>query len=280
MTPSTLTFKVATKSPPPFKPDEVTLTVTVPAANVIDNSNLLTVVKAPGSAAETSYIGTWELEGTANIQLGTAHLRDLVTNTGCASCHGPYPAWSEKFQHYAVGGSECQICHSIVGRNIGIISLLDNGSRVESQQKAGTNLPEYIHGIHNSEGMPAGKYFRSISGDGPEQVYAVGYPSDMRNCKVCHETSDQLSAAATAPPSFYLCMSCHQTWDGFGPDLKAGGALAGFHRGLGMNANCMLCHDGAASSKKTAADFHNFFECPGPIRISYYLSNLRSFSIR
>jgi OmcA/MtrC family decaheme c-type cytochrome len=244
--------------------------VTVPAANVIDNSNLLTIVKAPGSAAATSYIGTWELEGTANIQLGTAHLRDLVTNTGCASCHGPYPAWSEKFQHYAVGGSECQICHSIVDRNIGIISLLDNGSRVESQQKAGTNLPEYIHGIHNSHNMPAGSYFRSLTGSGPEQVYSIGYPSDMRNCKVCHTTDDQRTAAATAPPSFYLCMSCHQNWDGFGASVAVGGSVSSFHRSLGMSANCMLCHDGSASQKKTAADFHNFFEAGDSHLNSFY----------
>jgi OmcA/MtrC family decaheme c-type cytochrome len=232
--------------------------VTVPAANVIDNSNLLTVVKArSGSAAETSYIGTWELEGTANIQLGTAHLRDLVTNTGCASCHGPYPAWSEKFQHYAVGGSECQICHSIVGRNIGIISLLDNGSRVESQQKAGTNLPEYIHGIHKSETMPDGSYFRSLTGSGPEQVYSIGYPSDMRNCKVCHTTTAQLATAAAAPVSYHLCMSCHQKWDGFvdhnGVQLFAAG---NFHRGFGMATPCMDCH-GLVPTMNEAADFHD-----------------------
>ena len=181
-------------------------TARVPVANVIDNSNYLFIMRD----------ATTTLQATANVQFGAAHLRDLVSKEGCASCHGPYPARSQNFSHYAVGGSECQICHSQqTGRSIGIISLDASGVRVESAQKSGTNLVEYIHGIHKSATMPDGKYFRTTNPAGGENSYEIGYPSDMKNCKVCHTTSAQLTAAASAPVSYYLCMSCHQKWDGF-----------------------------------------------------------------
>ena len=180
-------------------------TATVPAANVLDNADYLFIAKDP----------TGTMEGSAFATLGTTSLRDLVSDDGCTSCHGPTPAWSDKFSHYAVGGSKCQVCHSIVGRNVGIITLNASGVRVESAQKAGTNAVEYFHGIHKSGTMPDGAYFRSTNPAGGENSYSIGYPSDMRNCKVCHTTPAQLATVNAAPVSFYLCMTCHQKWDGF-----------------------------------------------------------------
>jgi len=223
---------------------------TVPAANVIDNADYLFIVKAPAAATETA-VSAYTLEGSAAATLGTTSLRDLVSDDGCTSCHGPTPAWSEKFRHYAVGGSKCGVCHSIVGRNVGIITLADNGTRVESQQRAGTNAVEYFHGIHNSEGMPDNAYFRSTNPTGGENSYAIGYPSNMKNCKVCHTTAPQRLAAATAPVSFYLCMSCHQSWKSF-PNAPAG------HAARGMSSNCAACHDGT-TAKATVSDYHNLF---------------------
>ncbi len=40
-----------------------------------------------------------------------------------------------------------------------------------------------VHGIHNSEQMPAGEYeSRCAIG-----TYAVSYPTYMTNCSVCHD---------------------------------------------------------------------------------------------
>ena len=233
-------------------------TATVPAANVVNNANYLFVVLS----------GT--MEGSATTQLGTTSIRDLVSNEGCASCHGPYPARSEKFSHYAVGGSECQYCHSITSRNVGIISLDASGTRVESAQKAGTNLVEYIHGIHKSETMPDEMYFRSTNPLGGENSYAIGYPSDMKNCKVCHTTSAQLTAATSAPVAYYLCMSCHQKWDGFvdhdGDQLFA---ADNFHRTFVMGTNCMTCHV-ELPTMDSAGDFHNDFQSTNSHYDSFY----------
>ena len=235
-------------------------TATVPAANVIDNSNYLFIVQD----------ATGTLRATANVQYGAAHLRDLVSNDGCASCHGPYPARSANFSHYPVGGSECQICHSITSRSVGIISKDAAGVRVESAQKAGTNLVEYIHGIHKSAGMPDGEYYRKLTGDGPEDVYKIGYPSDMKNCKVCHTTSAQLTAATSAPVAYYLCMSCHQKWDGFvDHDGEKLFAADDFHRNFVMGTNCMTCHV-ELLDKDSAGDFHNDFQSTNSHYDSFY----------
>ena len=232
-------------------------TVTVPTAFQIDNSTYLFQLQSATSTERPVVVAQW----------GAAHLRNLVTNDGCAGCHGPYPAWSEKFDHYAVGGSECQICHSRVDRTTGFISKNAAGEFVEAGSFPGTNLAEYVHGIHNSHNMPDGVYYRtSEPDDAPfsvEDRYSIGYPSDMRDCRTCHRTDAQLTAVASAPVSYYLCMTCHNNWDGF-VDHHTGvkkipvtGGIS-FHRGLTPTVNCMEatgCH-GALPAKNEAADFH------------------------
>ena len=110
---------------------------------------------------------------------------------------------------------------------------LDNGSISAVTTGLGTNITEYVHGIHNSHNMPGGTYFRStpppvIDPDDltTEDQYSVGYPSDMKNCNVCHATDAQQATIAAAPVSYYLCMTCHQSWDGFVRHNRA----AGFRR--------------------------------------------------
>jgi OmcA/MtrC family decaheme c-type cytochrome len=253
-----------------------TYTVTVPAAYVIDNSTYMFVLKATGAANRPASFTTWQ---------AGAPFRDLVSDTGCASCHGPYPAWqsasqkAEPFQHYAVGGSKCTYCHSNYNRNVNIISgdpagtLVDTGALLN-----GTNLVEYVHGIHNSHNMPSGIYFRSTS-SGPERWYSVGYPSDMRNCSKCHTTSAQLAAAVTAPVSRALCFSCHQSWDGFvhGHDAADGSYKAGdkifaasnAHRTIALDKNCMDCHSGVTGIDD-AGDFHSDFQSTDAHYDSFY----------
>jgi OmcA/MtrC family decaheme c-type cytochrome len=134
----------------------------------------------------------------------------------------------------------------------------------------GTNIPEYIHGIHNSHNMPGKKYYRSNpAGVDPgdlntEEVYSVGFPSNMRNCVVCHEKTpaQQETIIASAPVSYFLCMSCHQNWDGFDniPAVGTPGITLAFHRAYVPATNCMIieCH-GGLPAKNEVADFHDLF---------------------
>ncbi|TSA00739.1 MAG: hypothetical protein D4R80_00505 [Deltaproteobacteria bacterium] len=238
-------------------------TATIPAAYVIDNADYLFIMRDDVTGNRTAVTAT----------LGATSLRDLVSDSACASCHGPTPAWNPdptKFRHYPIGGSKCQICHSITSREVGIITLLDNGTRVQAASKYGTNAVEYFHGIHKSETMPDGAYFRSTNPTGGENNYVIGYPSDMRNCKVCHSTPAQQTAASTAPVSWYLCMTCHQKWDGFvHVHAAANGSYAAgdpifaagdFHRTFTSDAtNCMTCHVELPTMNQ-AGKFHNDFQ--------------------
>ncbi len=244
-------------------------TVTIDDAVVVDDATYLVQLESATSSERPVIIVRW----------GTAYLRDLVSNAGCANCHGPYPAWSEKFSHYAVGGSECQICHSQGrGRSISIISKNAAGGFVEQGPIYGTNLVEYIHGIHNSHNMPDGVYYRTTAADDAfdeEDRYSVGFPSAMNNCAVCHTTTAQLAAAAAAPVSYYLCMSCHNNWDGFvdheGNQVIAEGGPLAFHRNYSFTVDCMSssCH-GALPTRNEAADFHDFFESADRHLDSFY----------
>jgi OmcA/MtrC family decaheme c-type cytochrome len=260
-------------------------TATVPVAFVFDNATYLFQLQAAAVTTERP---------VAVVANGTRLLRDLVTNTGCASCHGPYPAWSKNFSHYPVGGSECQVCHTQYGRTMEARTLNAGGTIDNLTTAIGTNLPEYIHGIHNSHNMPGGQYFRSNPGGhepgdlNVEERYSVGYPSDMKNCNVCHETPAQQATIAAAPVSYFLCMSCHQTWDGFvrahdDPATTANEtgtpvfAANNFHRGSTPATNCMSCH-AAITTIDEASDFHNLFEAADSHLDSFYRGEDISFN--
>jgi len=252
-------------------------TATIPPANVLDNGTYFFQLQATGTTQRPIAVFT----------NGTRTLRDLVTDTGCASCHGPYPAFSKNFSHYAVGGSDCQICHTQLSPSVRTMEArtLNAGGTIDNLTTAvGSNLPEYIHGIHNSHNMPGEQYFRSNpAGVDPEDLnteerYSVGYPSDMKNCNVCHETDAQQATIAAAPVAYFLCMSCHQSWDGFAN--TAVGALFAFHRGFPPAVNCMStlgCH-GALPEKNEASDFHNLFEAADSHLDSFYRGEDISFN--
>jgi OmcA/MtrC family decaheme c-type cytochrome len=250
-------------------------TATIPPANVLDNGTYFFQLEATGTTERPVAVFT----------NGTRTLRDLVTDTGCASCHGPYPAWSENFKHYAVGGSNCQICHTQSGRTMEARTLNAAGGIDNVTTAWGTNTVEYFHGIHNSQNMPGGQYFRSspAAGQDPNELntesrYSVGYPSDMRNCVVCHETPAQQATIAAAPVSYYLCMSCHQSWDGFVSETGTPiFAANNFHRGATPTTNCMTCH-AAITTIDEASDFHNLFEGADAHLDSFYRGEDISFN--
>jgi OmcA/MtrC family decaheme c-type cytochrome len=252
-------------------------TATVPAAFVFDNATYLFQLQAAAITTERP---------VAVVTNGTRVLRDLVTDTGCASCHGPYPAWSANFQHYPVGGSNCQVCHSQYGRTMEARTLNAAGTAIDNLTTArGTNIPEYIHGIHNSHNMPGEQYFRSNPANtdpadlNTEERYSVGYPSDMKNCNVCHETPAQQETIASAPVAYFLCVSCHQSWDGFDNIPAAGTGGLSFHRSFGPATNCMIleCH-GGLPTKDEASDFHNLFESADSHLDSFYRGEDISFN--
>ncbi len=254
-------------------------TVVIPAAEYEANAAYTVILASVESATE------WGDKEPAFVLIeGTSPLRNLVSDdgvsTGCAACHGA--SASSLFDHYLVKGNECQACHAIYSRSSDSYYKNAAGEWVNQGSVPGSNLTEYIHGIHNSHSMPAGEYYRSSS-----TQWSIGYPSDMRNCSACHVTEDQLAAAVEAPVSFYLCMTCHQTWDGFvhGHDAEDGSYSAGdpifsegnFHRGAGVDTDCMGCH-GTIATLDEVGDFHNDFQGSDAHYNSFYRGQDISFA--
>ncbi len=211
--------------------------------------------------ADATYL--LQLENAAGLrpivvaENGTPPLRDLVDQNGCVSCHGDYVFASS---HYTVASQYCQVCHVRNDRDFYIANQLpDSTWDTTTNAGDGGNLPIYVHGVHNSHNMPLGEaYFHN-------EPWSVGYPSDMRNCVTCHSTDAQRDAAVTAPVSFYLCMSCHQNWDGFvhGHDDPGGTYAAGdpifsptdWHRDTNLTTDCNTCHK-LIPTKDEAGEFH------------------------
>ncbi|MDX2481574.1 MAG: hypothetical protein QNK24_14715, partial [Desulfuromusa sp.] len=261
-------------------------TITVPAAEVDADAAYAIVLR---DLDATSDDGWGHSEPGTVLVTGTSPLRDLVSDdgvsVGCAACHGA--SASSLFDHYLTTGDECQACHTIYGRSADSYAQID-GEWVNQGSTPGGNLTEYVHGIHNSHSMPSGMYVRGLDDDDmPEDSWSIGYPSAMRNCVSCHVTEDQLAAAVEAPVSFYLCMTCHQDFDGFvhGHDAADGSYSAGdqifaaddFHRGAGVDTDCMGCH-GAIESLDEVGDFHNDFQSTDAHYNSFYRGEDISFA--
>ncbi|MDW7711851.1 MAG: cytochrome c3 family protein [Deferrisomatales bacterium] len=152
----------------------------------------------------------------------------LASKQACINCHGTFTALdSHHFNPFDV--DNCVACHSAVNPSDDL------------------SLVYLAHGIHNSHNMPSGHF---VIG---EDEWSVTYPTYMQNCSVCHDTDAGLAAATDTPPTFDLCMSCHEDWTGFGDS-----DFSGFnHAAFTAETNCVGCHDGTVSQKTTAADFHN-----------------------
>jgi OmcA/MtrC family decaheme c-type cytochrome len=87
--------------------------------------------------------------------------------------------------------------------------------------------------------------------------FSIGFPGYMNNCATCHDSQARLNAVNAAPVTFALCLSCHDSWDGFA-ETKEGQPLA-FHRSYTAttpSTTCATCHDGGTAPANVTG-FHN-----------------------
>jgi OmcA/MtrC family decaheme c-type cytochrome len=208
-------------------------------------------------------------------------VRDLAGNQACINCHATQVFRTREttgeFHHGAnpYGVQACVVCHtrsSSVSRGMG-----------------GDRLFAYVHGVHNSELMPARNISATYDSDPslsvtnyqvftvakPEGVYArndaltssggqivltsgqptlsstfsIGFPSYTNNCSVCHDTPARLAATRARPITFALCMSCHDGWEGF-----TGLPASPVHTAFDSNTSCASCHAAMGDDPFT---FHN-----------------------
>jgi hypothetical protein len=129
--------------------------------------------------------------------------------------------------------------------------------------------------------VPAGTYLRTVTGAKnpnndtppvplPSSTFSIGFPSYVNNCGVCHNTPATLARVQDNPPTWRLCMSCHQSWDGFSATV-VGGAQAGIHRSItaatATLTTCTACH--IPDTDDTLAD-------PVPDRVAEFHNGART----
>lgn len=206
------------------------------------NGNYTITIPGAGANGNTRYM--FQLTNTADDALAvkpvgskvmviadypTAPIADVLGNAkSCEACHGSYGGVRGTRTHYdypAHGGKTCRMCHGA------------------SNWTGHTAMMNLGHGIHQSGNMPEGTWTAVNPNGGKHGTYSVHLPTYMQNCSICHESGSALTAANAKPVSFELCMSCHQSWDGFNKTKE--GATYQFHRTYDKTKDCMTCHDGA-----------------------------------
>jgi OmcA/MtrC family decaheme c-type cytochrome len=122
-------------------------------------------------------------------------VRDMVETASCNQCHNPLAEHGGSRQ--AVG--LCIICHQ-------------PGS-VDPNTGNTVDMKVFIHKIHMGSSLPSvvagGKYniigFQNASSD----FSTVVFPSDVRNCTICHTPTATQSKAYLTNPTAAACGSCH-----------------------------------------------------------------------
>lgn len=173
--------------------------------------------KAPANyeKSSTHAVGVYASRNLTEFDLGTAlsdsvlpfvpdgsakpETRDVIRTESCQRCH------VDSFAFHGTTGRTsvqmCVLCHTPQTTDP------DTGNTV--------NFPVMIHKIHMGNDLPSvragGKYQIIGFGDSVNDYSDVGFPTDKRNCTVCHE---QTTGAAQAKnyltkPNRDACGACH-----------------------------------------------------------------------
>ncbi|MCD8491670.1 MAG: cytochrome c3 family protein [Geovibrio sp.] len=190
----------------------------------------------------------------ANVQkdYGTSP-RDLYSEEACTSCHGGKifnrglssaldadgaPRRSTRGYHFAtVNGENCSVCHSYSGKN-------------SSNPNDGGNLVTYVHGVHVSEPDSTVDVTSGVT-------YGISYPNNMKDCVVCHNSSERLTEVTSQKYfNYFTCMSCHQSWNSWDlvGEQVADVAFHAAYTGATDELACASCHNGGLAP--TFAEFH------------------------
>jgi OmcA/MtrC family decaheme c-type cytochrome len=188
-------------------------------------------------AAETHRIGmyaTRTFDGVRYVTNATSTFRpdgmaitvtrEIVTNTGCDTCHTPVSAHGGVMEDTEL----CVTCHS---RGM---ADPDTGESLDFERM--------IHRIHRGEHLPsvaAGNPMHILDGTTDHDFSNVAFPQDIRNCAVCHRGTD--ANLAMTQPSRAACGSCH---DDIYFDTGTPASWQSLHPGGDRpdDSRCTVCH--------------------------------------
>ena len=172
----------------------------------------------PFEAGSTHTIGVYSSRVLTEFDLGTnfasatfnfvpnggkvTAVRDVIKSATCNSCHGEINAHGGARR----GIEMCVLCHTPQTTDP------DTGNTVD--------LKVMAHKIHAGRTLPSvvagGKYQIIGFGNSVNDYSKVGFPSDIRNCNVCHVQSGPTAATQATnlyQPSRVACGSCHDDLD-------------------------------------------------------------------
>jgi OmcA/MtrC family decaheme c-type cytochrome len=160
------------------------------------------------------------------------NIREVTATANCNKCHNPLRL------HGETGREAVEIC-----------ILCHTPQSVDPDTGETTDMKVMIHKIHRGKNLPsvkAGKPYRIIGhGQSVIDYSHIGYPQDIRNCRTCHQNTQQVNNWLLNPTR-ETCGSCHDH-----VDFKSGkNHAAGAHAD---DTNCARCHTAQASREYDAS---------------------------
>ena len=154
-------------------------------------------------------------------------LRDVVTDAGCASCHGQLRAHGDTRR----GVELCVLCHDQQSRDP------DTGNDLA--------LGVMAHKIHRGRDLPsvqAGGTYQLIGYQDRVHDYStVVFPRDIRSCESCHDGAQ--GAVWQTRPSRAACGACHDGTSFVDPTPP--GQVPHIGGPQTDDGNCVVCHPAA-----------------------------------
>jgi OmcA/MtrC family decaheme c-type cytochrome len=196
-------------------------------ANADGGYTYLFGTKAPASIDRTAThsIGAYASRDLTAFDMGTQYsndvfnfvpngakvtaIRDVVRTDSCNQCHDPLSAHGGARQKVEL----CVMCHSPQTVDA------DTGNTVD--------MKVFIHKIHMGASLPsvvAGTPYQIIGFQQSVNDYStVVFPSDVRNCTICHTSTAAQAKNYITNPSRAACGSCHDNVDFASGKNHAGG---------------------------------------------------------
>jgi OmcA/MtrC family decaheme c-type cytochrome len=168
-----------------------------------------TKLPAGYDASATHSIGAYATRNLAEFNLGSygkddvytfvpngapvTVVRNIIDTATCNKCHDPISAHGGARQKIEM----CDLCHTPQTSNPDTLLTMD--------------MPVLIHKIHMGKDLPsvvAGGKYQIFHRGAWSDFSDVGFPTDQRNCEVCHQPGTK-QADAWLQPSRAACGSCH-----------------------------------------------------------------------
>lgn len=122
--------------------------------------------------------------------------REVVKTESCAKCHVDSFAFHGNTGRVSM--EMCILCHT--------------PQTVDPDTNNTVDMPVMIHKIHMGKDLPsvvAGGKYAIVGRNGEVDFSGIGFPTDQRNCQVCHDPTTGVKASKDLTPTQAGCGSCH-----------------------------------------------------------------------